>query len=60
MWETIERLAFMALGGLMVHISWLHAWRMYKSGKKEGRGMLESENDQKPRQSVMITNRRSR
>ena len=36
MWEVLKYLAFMALGGFLVHISWLHAWRMYKKGKAEG------------------------
>lgn len=36
MWNILIALGFMALGGLAVHVSWLHAWRMYKRGKEEG------------------------
>lgn len=39
MWNIWWALLFMALGGLIVHIAWLHAWHMYKSGKAEGQGL---------------------
>lgn len=38
MWNVLYALIFMALGGLIVHVSWLHSWRMYKDGKMEGQG----------------------
>lgn len=25
----------MVVGGAAVHVSWLHAWRMYRAGKQE-------------------------
>lgn len=25
----------MVFGGAAVHVSWLHAWRMYRAGKQE-------------------------
>ena len=40
MWDIMWALIFMALGGLLVHFSWLHAWIMYKNGKNEGRGQV--------------------
>ena len=33
--EVIKALGFMLLGGVAVHISWLHAWRMYREGRRE-------------------------
>lgn len=33
--EVIKALGFMLLGGAAVHVSWLHAWRMYRAGKQE-------------------------
>ena len=33
--EVIKALGFMLLGGAAVHVSWLHAWRMYRTGKQE-------------------------
>ena len=46
MWDILWALLFMALGGAIVHVSWLHAWRMYRNGKAEGQG-----NAQKSQQS---------
>lgn len=40
--DVVFALLFMALGGLMVHIAWVHSWRMYKSGKAEGQGLTGS------------------
>ena len=39
MWNILKALAFMGLGGLIVHVSWLHAWKMYNDGKREGYGL---------------------
>lgn len=36
MMEVLKAIGFMTLGGLLVHLHWLHAWRMYREGKKEG------------------------
>ena len=33
--EVIKALGFMLLGAIAVHISWLHAWKMYREGKRE-------------------------
>lgn len=33
-------LGFMALGGLIVEIFEVHAWRRYQQGKAEGRGLI--------------------
>lgn len=35
MWEVGKALIFMAVGGVLTHLSWRHAWRMYREGKKE-------------------------
>ena len=42
MQEVVKALGFMALGVLISNVSWLHAWRMYKSGKQEGRGIRKA------------------
>lgn len=43
MWNIWFALLFMALGGLIVHIAWMHSWRMYKRGKEEGRNITQPE-----------------
>lgn len=35
--EVLKAIGYMALGGVLVHLSWMHAWSMYKRGKQEGR-----------------------
>ena len=35
-------LFFMAIGAVITHLSWMHAWRMYKSGKAEGQGITKA------------------
>lgn len=39
MMDVFCALLYMALGGLIVHIAWLHSWHMYKNGKLEGQGI---------------------
>ena len=34
--EVLKAVGYAAFGGLLVHVSWLHAWNMYKRGKQEG------------------------
>lgn len=35
MGEVVKALAFMALGGLVVEVFEIHAWRRYQMGKRE-------------------------
>ena len=59
MWEVLKYLAFMALGGFLVHLAWLHSWKMYRKGKEEGRypdGKPSIRDCPPPRPSVMIRN----
>jgi hypothetical protein len=35
----LQALAFMALGGVIVEVFEVHAWRRYQQGKNEGRGL---------------------
>ena len=34
--DVLFALIFMALGAGITHVSWLHSWHMYRSGKQEG------------------------
>lgn len=44
--DVLFALLFMALGGAIVHVSWLHAWHMYRSGKTEGQcGTIRSNHE---------------
>lgn len=38
----LQALGFMALGGLIVEIFEIHAWRRYQQGKTEGRNYPNS------------------
>ena len=33
--EVLKAIGFMTLGGALVHLSWVHAWRMYRKGIQE-------------------------
>ena len=48
--DVLFALIFMMLGGTIVHVSWLHAWHMYRSGKQEGQcNCARSENRRAPK-----------
>lgn len=40
-WNILWALLFMILGGLIVHVAWVHSWHMYKNGKAEGQGLAQ-------------------
>lgn len=37
MMEVLKAIGYMFLGGVLVHLSWVHAWRMYNRGRQEAR-----------------------
>lgn len=39
MLDVLWALLFMTLGGLIVHVAWVHSWHMYRNGKAEGQGL---------------------
>lgn len=39
--EVIKALLFMSLGGLLVEVFEVHAWRRYQQGRAEGSGQYD-------------------
>lgn len=33
--EVLKAVGYAAFGGMLVHLSWVHAWRMYRKGRAE-------------------------